>query len=95
MIRICRLPPEIQHQLRNVLDEADDELDVGKNDQNDQRSQPGHHMEGSPEDTEQNKKENGTKNGNGHFAHSLLFPLINKTLVNRKGRNEHGVSREE
>lgn len=52
-------------------------------------------MEDDTEDTEHDEKENGTKNGNGHFAQSLVLSLVNKTLEDRKQRNEHGMSREE
>ena len=93
--RICRLATVVEHELRDVLDEADHQLDVGEDDDHHKRAQPREPVHVHANDAQHYDEEDQGEDENGCPADSLSVSLVNERLEDCERSDEHGVRREE
>lgn len=93
--RICRLATVVEHELRDVLDEADHQLDVGEDDDHHKRVQPREPVHVHANDAQHYNEEDQGEDENGCPTDSLSVSLVNERLEDGECGNEHGMCREE
>lgn len=91
----CGLSLVVEVELGNVLDEADNQFQVGEHNEHDEGSQPGEPVHAHTNDADNDKQEHGREDCDGCLAHTLSIAFVDKALRNCHSRDKHSVGGEE